>query len=121
MILSIMLNTFKHINNIVYLEYRSGSLIIDAEVIIPEDTGSSNSILNATSLLIFNDETIEVDGQVGTFQKIEIINGKYILALSWQNMSLKIQTSEITTNSHRDKLESYNFTCSKIRQNTFHN
>ena len=98
-----MLNTFKHINNIVYLVYRSGSLIIDAEVIIPEDTGSSNSILNATSLLVFNDETIEVDGQVGTFQKIEIINGKYIWASSWQNMSLEIPTGKNQTNTYRDK------------------
>lgn len=55
--------------------FRTGSLIIDADIILPEDTQSHNVYLNASSTLIFNEETIEIDGQTGTFQSITIDDG----------------------------------------------
>ena len=53
-------------------------MIVDAEIIIPDDTESSNKYLNASSSLVLNDETLTVDGQVGTFSSITIRNGKFV-------------------------------------------
>ena len=58
---------------------RLGSLVVDVEVIIPEDTVSQ--FLSGTANLLSSAEPIEIDGVDGQVDSLQVENGKYHLVM----------------------------------------